>query len=694
MKQNALKRTLAMVLVLIMATSAIAYANVETIGNGNNYYANSIATTVVGLDADYLSHTNVYGVSPLFATTTPSAITVHTADEFFQALGSAVSNHELRITLANDITINRQIRIVDFDIITLDTSGHTLDIRVSGPSNRPPTGGGPAAVYVNNATLRVVGGGSVNVFADTHIALDVQSSFGFVGVDADTRMNLTNIGTVAGERRGIRALLGARVILYGDINVDGPGAALSQGATGIRAAWNSHVTVNGNVAVSGNRSVGIWIQRTGTTVSVNGTVGHTGESSQQVLIWIREGTMGPNVDNIYIGGQRYTGEGRPAQPPSGGNNQQPDSDSGSDDNYNDQPVSIPSSSTPPVTSPPTILATGNANITFTQYNSRVSLSISSNNANTIIREASDRASFDLTGISGADTAILTRTIWRQFANAGLDLEFALPHATITVDNAAARSIGQRAGANSVEISILPVIVSDLAEVQQHSLLPGDQLLQVVAASNGTNIADVYGNLIVSISVGATNPVAIRRINDDGTWERVQLEFDAESEKVTFYTGSLGIFAIGEGLFEHETSEVQITPEVQVPSDRFIQLLPPAPLAQARFAIGNYVYSINGISSTFEVAPFIDSAYNRTMLPLRLVGYALDATFQWDETTGTAIMFLGGTSVNVAVGQPLPNNMGTAVIINDRMFVPARYVSEALGATVRWDESNQAVYIYR
>jgi hypothetical protein len=38
-------------------------------------------------------------------------------------------------------------------------------------------------------------------------------------------------------------------------------------------------------------------------------------------------------------------------------------------------------------------------------------------------------------------------------------------------------------------------------------------------------------------------------------------------------------------------------------------------------------------------------------------------------------------------------MGMPMIVNDRTFVPLRYVSEILGADIHWDEANRAVYVY-
>jgi len=44
--------------------------------------------------------------------------------------------------------------------------------------------------------------------------------------------------------------------------------------------------------------------------------------------------------------------------------------------------------------------------------------------------------------------------------------------------------------------------------------------------------------------------------------------------------------------------------------------------------------------------------------------------------------------------PLPSGMGTPMIVNSRTFLPIAYVAHALGARVRWDGDNRAVYIQR
>jgi len=95
----------------------------------------------------------------------------------------------------------------------------------------------------------------------------------------------------------------------------------------------------------------------------------------------------------------------------------------------------------------------------------------------------------------------------------------------------------------------------------------------------------------------------------------------------------------------------------------------------------------------EAAPFIDND-NRAMVPLRLIAESLDASVRWENATRTVFIARGGVEVRLPVDVPLPDGMGTPTIVNDRTFVPLRYVSEVFGATVRWNELTNAVYVYR
>ena len=115
----------------------------------------------------------------------------------------------------------------------------------------------------------------------------------------------------------------------------------------------------------------------------------------------------------------------------------------------------------------------------------------------------------------------------------------------------------------------------------------------------------------------------------------------------------------------------------------------------RFPIGSLVYTVDGIARTNDVAPFIDPAYDRAMLPLRAISEALGAEVSFDDVTRVVtIIRQDGVVLLLPVDVPLPGGMSTPVIINERTFVPGRYVVEFLRAVVRWDDSAQVVYVYK
>jgi hypothetical protein len=111
----------------------------------------------------------------------------------------------------------------------------------------------------------------------------------------------------------------------------------------------------------------------------------------------------------------------------------------------------------------------------------------------------------------------------------------------------------------------------------------------------------------------------------------------------------------------------------------------------RFTIGSNNFFRNETVQQAEVAPFISQG--RTMIPLRIIAEALGAKVDWNNATRTVIITGREETINLTVDVPLPGDMGTPVFVNGFTFVPVRYVSETLGATVRWDGENNAVYIY-
>ena len=123
---------------------------------------------------------------------------------------------------------------------------------------------------------------------------------------------------------------------------------------------------------------------------------------------------------------------------------------------------------------------------------------------------------------------------------------------------------------------------------------------------------------------------------------------------------------------------------------------------SKFVIGEMKYTVNDVEKTMDVAPFID-ANNRTMVPIRYVANALgvaDSNITYDNASTTATISGPSNVVNVRTGSKvLVASTGnitmdtTAVNSNGRLYVPVRFIANALGAEVSWDPATKTVAIF-
>lgn len=117
-------------------------------------------------------------------------------------------------------------------------------------------------------------------------------------------------------------------------------------------------------------------------------------------------------------------------------------------------------------------------------------------------------------------------------------------------------------------------------------------------------------------------------------------------------------------------------------------------------ISVYLDGFNGADGekiSFDVPP--QTINNRTMVPIRAIFEAMGATVTWDDNTQTAVCTKDGTTVKMAVNNTTEyiNDVAhemdvTPVVIDGRTLAPARYVAEAFGYHVAWDEMTQSVLI--
>ena len=97
-------------------------------------------------------------------------------------------------------------------------------------------------------------------------------------------------------------------------------------------------------------------------------------------------------------------------------------------------------------------------------------------------------------------------------------------------------------------------------------------------------------------------------------------------------------------------------------------------------------------------PFIDSQ-GRTQAPARFIGEELGAVVTWDGIAkkatferGSDILVLYVDKKDYTVNGERKQMDTVALNLEGRIFVPVRYVAEAFGATVDWEDSIKTVYI--
>ncbi|CAH1202183.1 hypothetical protein PAECIP111891_02024 [Paenibacillus allorhizoplanae] len=108
--------------------------------------------------------------------------------------------------------------------------------------------------------------------------------------------------------------------------------------------------------------------------------------------------------------------------------------------------------------------------------------------------------------------------------------------------------------------------------------------------------------------------------------------------------------------------------------------------------------VNGEEPTFEVAPFIREG--NTLVPFRAISEALKATVTWNEEERSVTVTRDGITVKLFIDSKIATVNGNevtlevpAAIENGSTVVPVRFVSEALKAAVKWESETQSVVIY-
>jgi hypothetical protein len=112
-------------------------------------------------------------------------------------------------------------------------------------------------------------------------------------------------------------------------------------------------------------------------------------------------------------------------------------------------------------------------------------------------------------------------------------------------------------------------------------------------------------------------------------------------------------------------------------------------------IGSADMEVNGMTRKMDAAPFIKDG--RTLLPIRALIEALGGSIQWNASTKTATVTLGGRTVALTIGSKTALIDGKPValdvapmIVKGRTFLPLRAVAENLGLDLAWEPVSRTV----
>ena len=111
--------------------------------------------------------------------------------------------------------------------------------------------------------------------------------------------------------------------------------------------------------------------------------------------------------------------------------------------------------------------------------------------------------------------------------------------------------------------------------------------------------------------------------------------------------------------------------------------------------------LDGEKMTFDVNPFIEN--DRTLVPFRAIFEAVGADVEWDGDMKTVIAARDKGDETTVISLQIDSKSAfvngaeneldvPAKIVGDRTFVPLRFVIEALGEKVEWDNDNYSVVI--
>lgn len=191
-----------------------------------------------------------------------------------------------------------------------------------------------------------------------------------------------------------------------------------------------------------------------------------------------------------------------------------------------------------------------------------------------------------------------------------------------------------------------------------------------------NVYAMYGNKKVNI----TNNVLIYPYN---------------RESINLNNGSLTFKRAGSYNLQFEYQGLKETVSITaLNSNAFEYITDKKPKNQVNVKVYDQYIDFSSINQW----PIIEEG--RTMVPLRAVFEVMNCEVNWDAGKSSAVVQYDSTTIVIPASSNIAYINGTANtldvparLVNDRIMVPLRFISEAINKTVIWDDADKTVLIY-
>ena len=205
-----------------------------------------------------------------------------------------------------------------------------------------------------------------------------------------------------------------------------------------------------------------------------------------------------------------------------------------------------------------------------------------------------------------------------------------------------------------------------------------------------NSSETSGEQIIYI------PESVKTIGKKAINENIATIYGFKGSAAEKYAkeNKIPFVAVTESMYSEEeykkalSEQVEGIPEIPVET---IPLKTNADVLAVTNSNGVINITVGGKAVVFEDAqPFIDGN-DRTQIPIRAVAEALGAKVDWDGTERMATITKDNKVITIAinntdlqVGNKTITMDTTAQIVNERTYIPVRFVGEALGMKVNWE----------